>query len=313
MTDSLSKVYKTVPHVGSVSYVATEQSIGGTRLAQPEIAVVPGTSDAKREALPESTSEAPIQVPTGFRETQINVREMDGEFINLNVDCGDDTVQSPFPGGLEITDTNSNYRGTAGFKVWDSNDNEYMYTANHVLNNGDCQVATDGMADANGSRLGDTADGHKTHDWVVVNDNDSSYDNTVAFNEGDVTIDGYATQNGMESIQGEQGTLQFQGIISGKQDAYVKGGGASYYSGCVKMFGSATKYGVPDYVREGDSGGPFWWEKSGGDNLIAGSLTGSEDSGSYSGCGSSGKKGRPAYGYPFWRVANNTSYTVKDV
>lgn len=148
----------------------------------------------------------------------------------------------------------------------------------------------------------------------MVNDNARDYADWIDIEGGMQTVHGYATQTGMESIQGQTGTCQIKGIISGTQNAYINGGGASYVDsdGCVQMYGSAVKIGVPDYTRQGDSGGPIWWNTDDGDNLVVTVLTGAEpwDGGSWTGCNTSGKSGRPAYGYPFWRVANNTKYTI---
>lgn len=311
VTKRLDRAYSQRDYVGTTSYVASSRMRGGVRFSQPEIAVIPGTSQSMKEQLPDSVKAADIKGSSNLVVSDIKTREMNGDFIAQNVDCYRNVTDSTFPGGLEIHDSDSSALGTAGFKVW-KNGNEYMYTANHVLNDGSCAIADAGMDDANNNLLGYTVDGHKTHDWITVSDASTTYDNTIQYDEGEITIDGYATQNGMESIQGEKGTLQFQGIVSGYQDAYVKGGGASAVAGCIKMFGSATKIGMSDYARDGDSGGPYWWPTSEGD-LVVGVHSIGEDSGSYSGCGLSGDKARPCYTYPFWRVANNTNYTVKDV
>lgn len=312
ITDNLSKEFLDLDHVGSVSYVVTDRTQDGVRFSQPEIAVKPGTSQAKKDSLPDSVDKSPVSTNSDLAFTDIKIREMNGELITQNVDCYRGVTDSTYQGGLEAQDSDSNSLGTSGFKVWDGDDNEYMYTANHILNDGSCDVAGAGMHDANGDPLGKTVDGHKTHDWVTISDESTSYDNTIEYEEGVVKIDGYATQAGMESISGQKGTLKFQGIISGYQDAHVKGGGASQIAGCIKFYGSAAKIGMPDYAREGDSGGPYWWPTDEGD-LVVGVHSAGEKEDPYQGCNVSGYTARPCYTYPFWRVANNTNYTVKDV
>jgi len=246
-TKRLLDAYGQRDHVGSISYVASTRMKDGVRYSQPEIAVAPGTPQSKKDQLPDSLKEAGVEEPSSLTVSDIKIREMNGDFIAQNVDCYRNITESNFSGGLEIRDHDSNALGTAGFKVW-RNDNEYMYTANHVLNDGSCAVGEGGMDDADNNLLGYsndghsyTREGHKNHDWITVSDYNTTYDNTIQYEEGEITINGYATQEGMESIQGERGTLQFQGIVSGYQDAYVKGGGASVSTGCIDMYGSANK------------------------------------------------------------------------
>ncbi|WP_136718614.1 hypothetical protein [Halorientalis salina] len=145
----------------------------------------------------------------------------------------------------------------------------------------------------------------------MVDESGKLYSENIEYPGGSITTDGYMTQNGMEAHQGSSADIYHQGVISGKQNASIKGGGAWWTqdSTCVKFYGSGVKLGVPDYVRQGDSGGPFWHEQN-GNNYIITVLSGMEVQGDYSGSCATGKKGRPAYGYPFWRVANNTSYTI---
>lgn len=311
ITEQLRKKFENTSFVDSISYVATDRMEGGVYYSEPEIAVHPNATDDQLDQLPDSLGQTRVNQSNALVGSDIKVRRMEGEPTLMNVDCYRGVAPHPFRGGIEIRDGNRDVIGTGGCKAIDNNGGEYLYTANHVVANS-CNIGTGGITDADGDYLGHGADGHKTHDWVMVNDNSTSYSDYIWYEEGSARVHGYATQPGLESIQGQRGTLKFQGVISGFQDAYVKGGGASFSgpNGCIKWFGSATKLGVPDYFRQGDSGGPFWWPTSDGNHVVT-VLSAGEARHSYSGCGISGQAGRPAYGYPFWRIANNTKYTIQ--
>lgn len=309
VTGQLQKQFWNKPFVGSISYTATDRMIDGVYYSEPEIAVRPGTTNYQLSQLPDSLDHIGVSQSDSLVGSNIKIRRMNGEPVTANVDCYPGVTSHFFPGGLEIRDASTSEYGTGGCRATDGS-NDYLYTANHVVADA-CHIATGWIQDADGDSLGHGADGHKTHDWLMINDDSTSYSDYIWYEEGVTRVDGYATQNGLESIQGQTGTLKFQGIISGYQDAHVKGGGASFGgpNGCVKWFGSATKIGMPDYGREGDSGGPFWWPTSSG-NYVVTVLSSMEIAGNYSGCSVSGKKGRPLYGYPFWRIANNTRFTI---
>ncbi|NHN42980.1 hypothetical protein G9C85_15270 [Halorubellus sp. JP-L1] len=311
VTDSLRQKLESNPPVGSVSYDATTNMINGCYTAAPTISLVPSASPDAMALMPKTVEEAIGRSDSRLLHEEIQIRKMNGQFRNTDVDCYRGVTSSPFKGGLQIKDNDSTSVGTAGFPVYDGDFNHYMYTANHVIRD-DCEVPTgDLVTDADSDALGFVDNGHKTHDWIVIGDRYADYSNYIKYDEGEQSIDGYASQNGMDSIQGTRGTCKMQGITSGYQDCYVKGGGASYAwpGSCVKMFGSATKMGVPDSERDGDSGGPIWWE-DGSDNLVVGNITGTETKDfTFSSCGG-GEGGSPMYTYPFWRVANNTSYWI---
>lgn len=307
VTEQLWKQFGEKSFVDSISYSATDRMEGGVYYSEPEITVRPDTTDDQLSALPDALEQTQATRSHALVGSDIKVRRMNGEFVAADVDCHDDVTALPFHGGIEIQDASRDMTGTSGCRATDG-DSQYLYTANHVVADA-CHIGTGWVNDTHGDPLGHGANGHKTHDWVMINEKETRYSDYIWHNDGLAKVHGYATQDGMESIQGQKGTLRFQGKVSGYQDAHVKGGGATKIGSCMKWFGSAIKIGMPDYGRQGDSGGPFWWPTSSGNHIVT-VLSGVETTGSYTGCGLSGLKGRPAYGYPFWRIANNTKFTI---
>jgi hypothetical protein len=286
---------------------------GGVYYCQPEISVRPDATAEEIATLPESLKESQVRVPNDLVVSDIAIRRMNGEFTLADVDCYDEVTDSPFPGGLKIkTSTSSSYQmGTSGFMVFDDT-SEYLYTANHVLmDDCDCCIASSHAYDDNDNDLGYVSDGHKNHDWCVVERSDGGYGNTIQYEENEIELHGWVTENGIDSLQGDTDAIRQQGVISGYQTGTVKGDQASFYDfDCVAMSGTAVKLGFPDYAREGDSGGPYWWPNSDGNWAITVHTGFEEGDGTYSGCGHSGEKGNPAYGYPVWRTFNNTNYGI---
>lgn len=312
VTDRLRQVWEDVPFVGSVAYVPSNRMDEGVYYGQPEISVRPEATDEQIATLPESLEDSQLQVPSKLKVSDIAVRRMNGEFTLGDVDCYDEVTDSPFPGGLKIKNDNdgSYSMGTAGFMVFDDTA-EYLYTANHVMKKCDCCVPSTNAYDENDNYLGSVVDGHKNHDWCVIERSGGGYGNTIQYEENEIELHGWVTENGIDNLQGNTNAIRQQGVISGYQTGTLKGDQASFGNGnCASMVGNAVKLGFPDYAREGDSGGPYWWPNSDGNFAITVHAGFEEFDGTYSGCGHSGEKGNPAYGYPVWRVFNNTNYAI---
>ena len=212
LTEKLRKKWKEKSFVGSVSYVPTTRMEGGVYFSVPEISVRPNATDEQISHLPTTFNDAGINKPNATVVSDIKIRKMNGEFHNMdgvNCDRYEANTGYPFPGGLEIRDVNSNKIGTSGCRVSDINGNNYLYTANHVIRNS-CRIGTSAVNDGQGNRLGSGEDGHKTHDWLMVNDNSLLYADWIDIQGGLQTVHGYATQNGMESIQGQPGKCQIK-------------------------------------------------------------------------------------------------------
>lgn len=303
--------------VEGTACVAGNKMIDGVYLSRLEINVKNNTSNAQIAQLPDSAENAGLNASRDLMITDISIRKVNGETIANNVDCNRGLPSlNNYPGGVEAQDSNSSNIGTSGFKVQHTTGHDYMITANHVLNDGSCGVADDGMDDGGSNKIGPVQAGNADNDWAAVADFNTTFADKIEYEENGtthhVTIDGSATQNGLESIQGIEGTCSFQGIISGHQDAFVQATRNTKCDSncCISFIGNAVRMGVPDYVRNGDSGGPYWWNTSNGDDLVIGVHSVSEGAGTFSGCGVSGTKGRPGYTYPFWRVENNTNFFV---
>lgn len=306
VVERLRTKYESKDFVGTLCYVPSERMDGGVYYGQPEISVRPDADPSLVEKLPETVEDSNVKKPDSLVVSDIKIRRMNGEFALMNVDCYDEVTNSLFPGGLYFR--NDNYKfGTSGFRVSDGSD-EYMYTANHVVKGGNCSccVPDARVYDTVGNYIGWVHDGHKTHDWCIIDDCCEEWSNRIQFEERSVSVDGWVTKSGVDYLEGHNGAIRQQGVISGYQEGQVKGNQASYYNfGCIKMFGKAVKVGIPAQTRSGDSGGPIWWPNSDGNYMIT-VLTGAETNGSYSGCGVSGSYGNPSYGYSVWRTFNNT-------
>lgn len=162
--------------VVSVCLAPSEKMIDGLHYQQLSISIEEGASSAVISQLPDTLEEAGISPPEG-----VVVSDIEKELVQpeTELQCSGNRTEWPFPGGLFIegdTGYEDDQGGTSGFRVH-ANDNEYLYTANHVASgfyfHSDCFFDKGNEVYASdGTQIGKVADGHKTHDWAVVGGKD---------------------------------------------------------------------------------------------------------------------------------------------
>lgn len=291
------------PIVRGLSYVPSERRVGGVPYCRPEITVA-STADQQQVAeLPLSLAETNVHVPNAVTETDISIRRAHGSFAYNNFDCEQRLARYPTCGGLYFQNSH-NYFGTTGFRVHDQR-GEYMYTANHVVMDGNCRccVPNESVYDAAGVLIGTVDRGSELSDWITLR---GVWENGIWRGDERVNIDGWVTRDGLDSLLGESSAIRQRGVISGFQTGTLTGiGTLTSGPSCVGISGPNVRMDFPKDVRDGDSGGPIWWPDESGRYVIT-VLSGSETRGQYRRCGTTGDRGNPAYGHAVWRTFAST-------
>lgn len=195
-------------------------------------------------------------------------------------------------GGVEDSTGNEDAYGTSAYKVIDLDNNKnYLLTASHVVEHKEddttCDAGVGTRVDQHDQKIGYVDQASQTGDWAVIelsSDTDvSGFDDAIEYTKPDPDdrreFYGWYTKTGIEDlVASTEKTVYQQGIVSGHSNGFLEDFEVSAYISCPNYSGpwSTDGEGIKTgaYGAEGDSGGPYFTERTSDDRLeLVGYLT----------------------------------------
>ncbi|MFB6137993.1 MAG: hypothetical protein ABEJ42_06590 [Halobacteriaceae archaeon] len=200
--------------------------------------------------------------------------------------CYNNKPYDPIPGGASWSRQGSGleYDGTACARAH-KNGEDYILTANHVMNDSKCTETIGETADQCGNDVGDVMISNREEDWALVNDRitqaSSEIDDTYYLR----TLKGHVTQTGLYNLKNAGIDICKAGASSGRTCSDIRYTNYQYTEDCRDF----KNNGMSTYVdaTHRDSGAPFYWLDENYDAWLCGLLTYAHenDKAGYSECG----------------------------
>jgi len=316
------KVGRTVQNkefVKSIYIGGASKSTDGLLYAQLVIEVNEKATESQVDALPRSIEEAGVSAPADMEFTDIRIERTEGEYKKA---CANGNfANDPYPGGIYIESPNTVGRGTSGYRMTDGSQ-EYIISAAH--NFASCEIDTSVKArahhggDGTYPEIGTVADGHKVHDWALIEPSSTDIDDIEkkiwhgeGNNESDgakTTVGAYKTKDGLSAIKGQ--TVWKQGTTTGYEGGTFKGYSSNANNlGCIRMDWGGARAAIN--TAKGDSGGPMWDYVMKDGSEVASVIT---QIALRTGSVIASCNGTDVYeygvGWPTFRIVNNTGYRI---